>query len=335
MTFLSPLWLLLLVLPLLAAGAYMAALQRREKYAVRFTNLDLLDKVAPEKPGWRRHAPAVALLVGMVALVTAVARPAVAVAIPRPAATVILAVDVSLSMDADDVDPNRLEAAQEAARAFLDLAPEELEVGVVAFAGTAVPLLSPTDDRELARLAIDRLELGEGTAIGEGILASVQMALAEREQRALTGPQVDDGAAEDTEGEAEADDTPAEAIVVLSDGETTVGRPDLEAAQVALDAGIPVSTISFGTADGVVTVQGETIPVPVNEGALEEVAELTDGAFHQAATAGELQSILDNVGATVGLEHEQREITQWFAAAGLLLVLLAATGSLLWFSRMP
>ncbi len=333
MTFLSPLWLLLLVLPLLAAGAYMAALQRREKYAVRFTNLELLDKVAPEKPGWRRHAPAVAILLGMVALVTAVARPSVAVAIPRPAATVILAVDVSLSMDADDVDPNRLEAAQEAARAFLDLAPEELEIGIVSFAGDALPLLSPTPDRELARLAIDRLELDEGTAIGEGIYVSVQMAVAERQQRELVGPQEDSGS-EPSDGE-DADAAPAEAIVVLSDGETTMGRDDLEAAQLAAESGIPVSTISFGTADGFVVIQGDTIPVPVNEGALEEVAEITGGEFYQAATSGELQSILDNVGSSVGLEYEQHEITNWFAGAGLVFILLAAAGSLLWFSRMP
>ena len=152
------------------------------------------------------------------------------------------------------------------------------------------------------------------------------MALADRGQS-----DVDDGSRDSSAD----DEQPAEAIVVLSDGETTMGRTDLEGAAEAEDAGIPVSTISFGTQDGVVLIQGETIPVPVNEGALEEVAESTDGNFFTAATGDELQTILDELGTQVALEEEQREVTDWFAGAGLALVLLAAAGSLLWFSRMP
>ncbi len=326
MSFLEPARLLLLVMPLAGAAAYIVSLRRREKYAVRFTNLDLLDKVAPERPGWRRHAPAAVLMLGVVALVLAVARPVYAVEVPRDEATVILAIDVSLSMEADDVAPRRIEAAREAAHHFLELAPEELKVGVVAFSGTAAPVLSPTTDRTVAELAIDRLTLGEGTAIGEGIHAAVQMALADRGQS-----DVDDGSRDSSAD----DEQPAEAIVVLSDGETTMGRADLEGAAEAEDAGIPVSTISFGTQDGVVLIQGETIPVPVNEGALEEVAESTGGSFFTAASGDELQTILDELGTQVALEEEQREVTDWFAGAGLALVLLAAAGSLLWFSRMP
>lgn len=330
MTFLEPARLALLVLPVAGLLFYLASLQRREQYAVRFTNLDLLDKVAPEKPGWRRHLPAAVLLLGVLALVLAVAKPAVAVEVPRDQATVILAIDVSLSMEADDVSPTRIEAAQEAARNFLELAPEELEVGVVAFAGSAAAILPPTVDRDAAERAIDRLSLGEGTAIGEGIYASVEMALSHR--AALD----DDPAGDDDEAPPDGEDeAPAEAIVVLSDGETTMGRPDAEAAEAAADAGIPVSTISFGTPDGVVFVQGQEIPVPPNEAALEEIAATTDGTAFTAATADELQSILDDVGSQVAVREEQREVTDWFAGAGLALVLLAAAGSLLWFSRMP
>ena len=332
MTFLEPARLALLVLPVAGLLFYLAALQRRERYAVRFTNLALLDKVAPETPGWRRHVPAAVLLVGVLALVLAVAKPAVAVEVPRDQATVILAIDVSLSMEADDVAPTRIEAAREAARNFLELAPAELEVGIVAFAGSAAAILPPTIDRAAAERAIDRLELGEGTAIGEGIYASVEMALT---HRAAVADDPAEGEDQSDGGEGEEEETPAEAIIVLSDGETTMGRPDADAAEQAADAGIPVSTISFGTADGVVFILGEEIPVPPNEEALEEIATATDGAAFTAASADELQSILDTVGSQVAVEEEQREVTDWFAAAGLALVLLAGAGSLLWFSRLP
>lgn len=324
MMFLEPGRLVLLALPTLAAIAYLVGIRRRERYAIRFSNLELIDKVAPERPGWRRHAPAAALLAGLVVLALAVARPATAVQVPREQATVTLAIDVSLSMEADDIDPTRIDAAREAAHAFLDLAPEELRVGIVAFSGTATALLPPTTDRVLARAAIDGLTLGEGTAIGEGLIAAVDLMTLDT----ATGP-------EEPSADEGTPDDPARAIVVLSDGETTMGRPDVEGASAAAEAGIPVSTISFGTPSGQVIIDGEVIPVPVNEGALQEVATTTGGEFFKAATADELQSILDDVGSRVGFEEEEREITDWFAGAGLALTLLAAAGSLLWFSRIP
>jgi Ca-activated chloride channel family protein len=326
-SFAEPGRLALLALPALAAIAYLLSLRRREKYALRFTNLELLDKVAPERPGWRRHVPAAALLAGLVVLVLGVAKPVTAVQVPREQATVTLTVDVSLSMEADDVEPSRIAAAQEAARRFVELAPEELEIGIVAFSGVAVPVLAPTVDRAPALAAIDRLELGEGPAIGEGIFTSVQLLQTRLEELAAEGA---DEPAEDGEDEA-----PAAAIVVLSDGETTMGRPDLDAADAAADLDIPVSTISFGTVRGQVIIEGDVIPVPVNEGALREVADVTGGEFFQAATADELQAILDDLGSRVALEEETREVTDWFTGAGLVLTLLAAAGSLLWFSRIP
>ena len=260
MTFLEPARLALLVLPVAAVVAYLVSLQRREKYAVRFTNLALLDKVAPETPGWRRHAAAAVLLAGVLALVLAVAKPAVAVEVPRDQATVILAIDVSRSMEADDVAPTRIEAARQAADNFLELAPPELEVGIVAFAGSAAAIMQPTVDRTAAEGAIDRLTLGDGTAIGEGILASVEMALSHR------GAVIDDPSAEDEGTEGDEEETPAEAIIVLSDGETTMGRSDADGAEAAADADIPVSTVSFGTADGVVFIQGQEIPGAAQRG---------------------------------------------------------------------
>ncbi len=313
MTFLAPGRLWLLALPALLAAAYVAFQFRRPRYAVRFTNVELLDKVAPDRPGWRRHVPALVLLAALGALVLSVARPARAVEVPREEATVILALDVSLSMGADDVAPTRIEAAQQAAREFVASVPDELRLGLVAFSGNAASLVAPTTDRAPLLAAIDNLRLGEGTAIGEAIFTALDALVLDRPDAEELGA----------------------AIVLLSDGETTVGRPDAAATEAALARGVPVSTVAFGTDAGFVVVQGETIPVPINESALEAVADATGGQAFTADTAGELTSILEGVGAEVGFETEQREIGDWFAGLGLLLAAVAAAGSLVWFSRLP
>ncbi len=312
MTFLAPARLWLLAVPALLAAAYVAFQFRRPKYAVRFTNVELLDKVAPDRPGWRRHVPALVLLAALGALVLSIARPARAVEVPREEATVILALDVSLSMGADDVEPSRIEAAQAAARDFVAMVPDELRLGLVAFSGNAASLVAPTTERAPLLAAVDNLQLGEGTAIGEAIFTALDALVLDR-------PDVEELGA---------------AIVLLSDGETTVGRPDAAAAEAAVARGVPVSTVAFGTDAGFVVVQGETIPVPINEEALADVAEATGGQAFAADTAGELTSILEGVGAAVGFETEQREIGDWFAGLGLLLA-AAAAGSLVWFSRLP
>jgi Ca-activated chloride channel family protein len=233
-----------------------------------------------------------------------------AVAVPRERATLVLAIDVSLSMEADDVEPTRIDAAKEAALAFLDLAPEELRIGVVAFAGVALPAVAPTTDRGAAARAIQALTLAEGTAIGEAIATSLEVVAGEGEG------------------------VPA-GVVVLSDGETTVGRPDLEAAAAAADLGVAVSTVSFGTEDGFIVLDGETVPVPANNGALQQVAENTGGTFSEAVSAEELERILATVGSDLGTETEQREIWEWFLAGGLVTLTLAVATSLLWFQRIP
>ncbi len=313
MTFLAPARLWLLALPVLLAAAYVAVQFRRPKYAVRFTNVELLDRVAPDRPGWRRHLPALVLLAALGALVLSIARPARAVEVPREEATVVLALDVSLSMGAEDVDPTRIEAAQAAARDFVGMVPDELRLGLVAFSGNAASLVAPTTERAPLLAAIGNLTLGEGTAIGEAIFTALDALVVDRPDAEELGA----------------------AIVVLSDGETTVGRPDAAAVEAALARGVPVSTVAFGTDAGFVVVQGETIPVPINEAALEAVATATGGQAFTADSAGELTSILEGVGAEVGFETEQREIGDWFAGLGLLLGAAAAAGSMAWFSRLP
>ncbi len=332
MTLLAPERLLLAVVPIVLAAAYLVLQRRRTRFAIRFTALDLLDTVAPDRPGWRRHVPAVAFLAAIALLVVGMARPALALEVPSKS-TVVLALDVSYSMDAADVSPNRISAARDAARHFLEIIPAGTRVGLVAFSGSARALVPPTTDLDAVRAAIDRLRLGPGTAIGEAIYTGLEQLprVAEdsgtRTASGSPGPLTTDG--------TDAVDQAAGSIVLLSDGETTMGRPDAEAAAAARSRGVPVSTIAFGTPSGRVTVDGQSVAVPVDEAALKSVATTTGGRFFEAATAPELASIFEDLGARVGIVHEQREVTDYLAGAALVAAVVAAVGSLAWFSRLP
>ena len=309
----SRLWLFLALAGL--AVAYVVMQSRSKKYAVRFTNLALLDVVAPTRPGWRRHLPAVAFLLSLAALLTAFARPARPVQVPRERATIVMAVDVSLSMEATDVEPDRITAARAAASSFVDLVPDRLNLGLVAFSGTAQVLVSPTTDHELVKRSLRTMQLGPRTAIGEAVFAALGSI-----STMPTAP-----------GQAPA---PAR-IVLMSDGETTVGRSNDQAGRAAVDAKVPVSTIAFGTDAGFVVVEGRNIPVPVNRDALARLAETTGGGSFEASTARELRRVYADIGSSIGYRTEKREITSWFVGLALLLAMAAAAGSLVWFSRLP
>jgi len=226
------LWLLLLVAVL--GLAYVLVQRQRRQYAVRFTNVDLLASVAPRRPGWRRHLAAACSLLALVLIVMAFARPARAIQVPRETATVMLAVDVSQSMRATDVEPSRIQAAKRAVRAFVDSLPTRFRLGLVAFAGNAQVLVPPTHQRSLVRSAVANLQLQQQTAIGEGIFASID---------AIENSPLDKGK------------RPPARIVLLSDGATNAGRPNSEAAAAAKKKGMRVSTIAFGTDSGTVVVQ--------------------------------------------------------------------------------
>jgi Ca-activated chloride channel family protein len=305
------LWLLLLVPALIAA--YVALEFRRRRSAVRFTNLALLESVAPRRPAWRRHLPAAAFILMLASLVTAFARPTGLVRVPRERATVIVAIDTSISMMADDVRPSRFVAAKEAAGRFVERLPERFNVGLVSFSGSAQVLVPPTTEHANVNRALDRLTLGPRTAIGEAIFASLEtVALLP------AGP----GA-------------PPARIVLLSDGETTAGRGNAEASEAARAAGVPVSTIAFGTDEGTVMVGGRTVLVPANREALSQIAEETKGSFFEAASGKELQEVYEDIGSSVGYTKERREVTSWFVGLALVLAALAAAGSMLWSSRLP
>jgi Ca-activated chloride channel family protein len=315
MSFLSGerLWLLLVVAAV--AVAYVAMHRRRRRYAVRFTNLALLDRVMPRRPDWRRHLPPVAFLLALVSLVTAFAQPARAVKVPRERATVVMAIDVSLSMEATDVRPTRIEAAKEAAASFVDLLPARLNLGLVSFSGTAQVLVSPTTDHELVKRNIGNLSLGPRTAIGEAVFLSLS---------SIASVPAEPGQA-----------PPPARIVLMSDGETTVGRPNEVAARAAAEAEVPIYTIAFGTDDGTVAVEGRLVPVPVNRDALRRLADTTGGRAFEAASGRELRQVYSDIGSSIGFTTVPRDVSAWFAGIGLAFALAAAAGSLAWFSRLP
>ncbi|MGH9002543.1 MAG: VWA domain-containing protein, partial [Acidimicrobiia bacterium] len=283
---------------------------RRPRYALRFTNLDLLDVVAPDRPGMRRHLPALVVLVSAAAMALALARPARPILVTRPAGSVVVAVDVSPSMMAADVPPSRLVAAGQAVARFADLLPPRIHLGLVGFAGTATVVVPPTPDHDLVRRAVEGLRYRSETALGEAIHASL-----------------DALAADDSAGPG--------GVVVLSDGASTTGRPDDAAARRAREAHVPVSTIAFGTADGTVVLRGESLPVPPDGSVLQAIADATGGRFFEAASAAELTQVYRTIGRSVTTATELQDLTTWFLGAAFASMLLASILALAWFARLP
>jgi len=313
--FLEPQWLLALLPVFLLAGGYVWRQFRRRSYAMRFTNVDLLRTLAPKGLGWRRHVSATAFLLSLLVLGAALARPSVDKQEPLERATVMLAIDVSLSMEADDVAPTRIEAAQEAAKAFVNELPPTYNLGLVSFAKAANVLVPPSKDRASVNTAIDALTLAEATATGEAVFTSLDAI--------RTVPA--DGA----------NGAPPARIVLLSDGYRTSGRSIEDAATAAEQANVPVSTIAFGTDTGVVDIRGNLQRVPVDRLSLQQLADQTKGYFYEAASVGELKKVYEDMGSSIGHRVEPREVTQWYAGVALLFGLVAAALSLLWTSRLP
>lgn len=315
MTFLSPERLWLLVLAPLIAAVYVLLQMRRRQYAVRFTNLALLSQVAPKRPGWRRHVAAVLFVMMLVVMMIGFARPATAVKVPRDRATVMVAVDVSLSMMAKDVSPTRFEAAKSAAKKFIRELPSRFNVGVVSFAGNANLVAAPSADRDAAIASLDQLVLAKRTAIGEAVFTCLQ-------------------GVRSFDAQASQDPPPAH-IVLLSDGDNTTGRSVQEAIDASRTAHIPVSTIAFGTPYGTVDIEGETTSVSVNKETLRTLANNTQGKAYEAADAGQLTDVYANIGSSLGFKIEHRDVAARFTGIALLFALAAGGVSLAWFSRLP
>ena len=313
--FLQPWWLLALLPVLGIAGGYVWRQLHRRSYAVRFTNVELLSTLAPKGLGWRRHAAAATFLLSLIALATAMGRPAVDTRQPLERATIMLAIDVSLSMQAGDVTPTRIEAAQEAAKQFAQNLPESFNLGLVAFAKSANVLVPPSKDRPTVVQAIDGLALAEATATGEAVFTCLE---------AIRSVPADG-----------AQGAPPARIVLLSDGYRTSGRSVEEAAAAAQGANVPVSTIAFGTDFGQVDIGGQLQRVPVDRQALAQLAETTRGYFYEAASVAELKQVYEDMGSSIGFRTEPREVTQWYVGFALLFALSAGGMSLLWTSRLP
>ena len=309
----------LVLLPLLLV-LYLWHERRRTASQAEFGNPDLLPNVIDRAPGRLRHLPLVLLLLALVAMVVGVARPHATVSVPREEATVILAVDVSRSMKATDVEPTRLDAARAAAKAFLAEVPEKFRVGVVSFATRAAVGVPPTEDRSLVQAALDTLRPGEGTAIGDAVALSVQLGRQEREN---------DGT------------VPPRAVLLISDGARDGGRIEpATAAERARSQRIPVYTVLVGTPDGVVeeTLTGgfrRIIRVPPSPETLQQLAEISGGEFFAATDDEQLSQVYEDLGSRLGERKESREITDFFAAGAAALLLAGGAFSAFFFRRVP
>lgn len=340
------LWLLA-VLPLLAL-LYWWILRRRKKFALRYASLSIVREAMGRTTGWRRHIPPVLLLLAFGAMLLAAARPVATITLPSTQQTIILAMDVSGSMRATDVQPNRLVASQNAAKAFLKELPRHVKVGIVAFAGSAQVVQPVTLSREDLNVAIDKFQLQRATAIGSAIvvalselfpgqvdLASVTYGRASNDPFAPQGRAIDQPQTEKKPFEpVPAGSYGSAAIILLTDGQRTTGVDTAEAAKMAADRGVRVYTVGVGTVEGeVIGFEGWSMRVRLDEDSLKAVARDTKGEYFYAGTAENLQQVYESLSTRLTVEKKETEVSGLLALAAAVLVLLSAGLSLLWFQR--
>ncbi len=347
MAFIWPELLWLLVLVPLSVLAYWWLLRRRRRVALRYSGLSLVREALVKGPGWRRHVPPVLMLLALVALLVAVARPTASVTLPSQQRMVILAMDVSGSMRATDVEPSRMAAAQAAAREFVALQDSGTRIGVVTFAGTALLTQPPTHSKEDVLAAIDRFNFQRATAVGSGILVSLQAIFPDLEfdlRGTNPRPGTEDsrlGRSLDQRGGGGKPPPPVEpgsyasaAIILLTDGQTTTGPNPVEAARMAAERGVKVYTIGVGTENGEILVgDGWSMRVRLDEESLRGIANVTGGDYFYAGTAPDLKKIYQGLHSKLALETRDIEVTALLAAAAAALMLLAAGLSVFWFHR--
>lgn len=344
MTFVWPslLWLLAL-LPLLVL-LYLWLLKRKRKTTVRMASVSVAKLALGQGPGWRRHVPPLLMLLALAALLVSVARPTATLTLPLSERTIMLAMDVSGSMRAEDVKPNRLVASQEAARAFVANLPREVRVGVVSFAGTAAVVQAPTTSRDDVIKAIDRFQLQRGTATGSGIILSLATLFPDDgiEIQHVTGQRNFPGGG--SASITRKDDKPftpvapgsypSAAVIMLTDGQRTTGPDPLDAAKMAADRGIRVYTVGIGTTHGeIIGFEGWSMRVRLDEETLKNISVLTHGEYFYAGTAEDLKKVYESLSSRMVVERKETEITALFAALGALLAVLAAALSVWWFGR--
>ena len=349
MTFQWPdmLWLLLAVPALVAA--YVFLLRRRKKAALRYASLSLVKDALGARQRFRRHLPPMLFLLALTVMIVSVARPSAVVTLPSQHETVILAIDISGSMRATDVEPSRIAAAQAAARAFVNDQPRHTRIGVVTFAGSAAVAQAPTQNREEILAAIERFQLQRATAIGSGILVSLKAIFPDAEFDLRSWNPRGDSLRDSNRGvsldQTREPEKPAfkpvppgsytsAVIVLLTDGQSNVGPNPIEAARMAAERGVRIFTVGIGTVDGeILRFEGWAMRVRLDEETLKTIADLTKGEYFYAGTAADLHKIYEALSARLVMETKETEITALFSAAAAVLALTAALLSVMWFNR--
>ena len=345
MTFLWPelLWLFLLVPALV--GGYFYLLRRKQQAALRYASLSMIKEAMGSGQKYRRHIPPLLFLVALIALIFAIARPAAVVTLPSQHRTIILAMDVSGSMRATDVQPNRITASQNAAKAFVADQPSNVRIGVVSFAGTAAVVQMPTQNREDVIAAIDRFQLQRATAIGSGIIVSLATIFPDAGidvSSLIYGRNAPRGVPLDQAGKAEKKEFKpvapgsytSAAIILLTDGQRTTGPDSIEAARMAADRGVRIFTVGFGTKSGeTIGFEGWSMRVRLDEETLKTIASMTRGEYFYAGSAADLRKVYESLNSRFLMEKKDMEVSALFAAAAAVAALVSALLSLLWFNR--
>jgi len=352
MTFLWPqlLWLLLTIPVLIAL--YFMMLRRKRKVAVRYASLSMVKDAMGVGAGFRRHVPPILFLAALTVMITAIARPAAMVTLPSQRSTVILAMDISGSMRAEDVEPNRLSASQAAAKTFIEEQPTDTRIGIVGFAGTALLVQAPTNNREDLYAAIDRFQTQRGTAIGSGLLVSLQtifpgenfdVQVPEYQRRGGRGggrgSSLDERGGRGDVQEGEKKLVPpgsykSAVVILLTDGQATTGPDPMETARIAAEHGVRVYTVGVGSTEGTILgYEGRSMRVQLDEDTLQSIADLTRGQYFRATNSNELKKIYEVMNAQLIMEKAKTEITAGFSAVAAMLALISVALSMLWFNR--
>ncbi len=316
--FTAPGWFLLLAVVAALVVTYVWVQRRKWRYVLRFSNLATLDRVLPRRAGWPRHIPPVLLAVAVILLVVGLAGPTAEARVPRNRATVMLVIDVSLSMNSTDVEPTRLTAAQQAASKFAHELTPGVNLGLESFSGTPTVLVPPTTDRDPVVQQIGALKLGPSTATGEALATALSSL--DSFNRLVPSP---DGA------------PPPTRIVLMSDGKQTVGRDEFEVARQAAATKVPISTISFGTPYGTVDLDGAQEPVPVDDDSLAQLAQISGGNFFTARSNEDIHQVYDTLGQQIGYQTQWTDVSRPWFALGTLASLVAVGTGLVITQRIP
>ena len=327
-----PMLVCLVLIPLFVV-VYIWMLRRRRRLAAQYGNLGLVQAAAGRRLGARRHIPSALFLVALSILIVALARPQTMLSLPQFEGTVILAFDVSGSMAADDIKPTRLAAAKTAARAFVQRQPSGVQIGVVSFSDGGFAIQAPTNDQDVVLAAINRLKVQRGTSLANGIEASLKaiaavtnpaLTLSNRSQPTATPTPVPKG----THTSA--------AIVLLTDGENNESPDPLTEAQMAADRGVRIYTVGIGsTAGATLHINGFTVHSQLDEATLQQIAQITGGTYYNAQSAQDLRTIYDKLNPQLVIKPQKTEVTSLFAGAGILVLMIGGTLSLLWLGRLP